>query len=64
MYIEADLAMIAKYTETTIKNTSKLTVPCRVYSNSCFGTLPGWAGLSGAFRSMACSEVASSTLTV
>ena len=34
-------------------------VPCRVYSNSCFGTLSGWAGLSGAFRSMACSEVGS-----
>ena len=42
----------------------RVVVPCRGYSNSCFGTLSGWAGLSGAFRSMACSEVASSTLTV
>ena len=38
-------------------------VPCRAYSNSRFGTLPGSAGLSGAFRSRACSDVASSTRT-
>jgi hypothetical protein len=49
---------------TTSTPAVSVVVPCRVYSNSCFGTLSGWAGLSGAFRSMACSEVASSTLTV
>ena len=49
---------------TTFRPAVSVVVPCRVYSNSCFGTLSGWAGLSGAFRSMACSPVASSTLTV
>ena len=49
---------------TTSRPAVSVVVPCRVYSNSCFGTLSGWAGLSGAFRSMAWSEVASSTLTV
>ena len=49
---------------TTSRPAVKVVVPWRVYSNSCFDTLSGWAGLSGAFRSMAWSEVASSTLTV
>ena len=49
---------------TTSRPAVSVVVPWRAYSNSRFGTLPGPAGLSGAFRSRACSEVASSTLTV
>ena len=49
---------------TTSRPAVSVVVPCRAYSNSRFGTLPGSAGLSGAFRSRACSDVASSTLTV
>ncbi len=48
---------------TTSRPAVSVVVPCRVYSNSCLATPPPAAtGLSGAFRSMACNDVASSTL--
>src|SRR4051812_33013715 len=49
---------------TTSRPAVSVVVPWRVYSNSCLATPPARAGMSGALRSRAWSDVASSTLTV